>query len=82
MDCVSDSIYEAYEQRGYHLSQVLEACFSNRRGGALRSLELDPFGQLDSPPSLDPSAAPCDHMDRDQHNSDHKQNPGNLDRDC
>jgi hypothetical protein len=38
-------------------------------------------GQPDSPRSLNPSTTPGDQMDYDQHDSDHEQNPGNLDRD-
>jgi hypothetical protein len=38
-------------------------------------------GQPDSPRSLNPSAAPREQMDHDQHDSDHEQNPGNLNRD-
>jgi hypothetical protein len=39
-----------------------------------------PVEQPDIPRSLNPSAAPCEQMDHDQHDSDHEQNPGNLDR--
>src|SRR5580765_4750989 len=50
------------------------------RENGLHQFHVGACRTVRQPHSLNPSAPPCDQMDHDQHDSDHEQNPRNLDR--